>query len=387
VGQASSSPQKSTLWTRRDPVVHPTRRDPPDRLLPVLGDVRVSRLRPSDIEKALIVWQRAGVTVWMRRKAIEVLRSALNHAVALALCEHNVARRASMPKKRQRAPSWLDVDGVKVLLDDVYDHPLELGYVLAIGLGLRRGELLGLTWGDVDLRKRMLTVNWNRVEWERGTRLMAPKTAASRRALAMQELVRAALVRQRERERKKARAAGTKLRPEDPVMTTRTRRPYWTGYLYCDLCERLARLGLPKMRLHDLRHTAASLLLSEGVPPRTVMEMMGHRNLEVTMYIYGHTNLRHQRDAVATLDRALRRYRITLYLPPAVSETQPRDRPDHPGCADTVYQLGRPAASVSLGARTVVGAKSSYLQGGAWTRIGGSHVIHHCWRRRREEAY
>lgn len=271
----------------------------------------MARLQASDIEKAQLVWHRAGVTVWMRRKAVEVLRSALHHAVALALCEHNVARRASLPRKRDRAPTWLDVRGVRLLLTDVRDHPLELAYVLAIGLGLRRGEILGLTWGDVDLRRGTLTVNWNRVEWAHGTRLMAPKTAASRRTLALPSLVHEALRRQRARERRKARAVGARLASADPVLTTRSRRPYWTGYLYQDLRARLERLGLPRMRLHDLRHTAASPLLSEGVPPRTVMEMMGHRNLEVTMLIYGHTNLRHQREAVATLDRALRRYRIT----------------------------------------------------------------------------
>lgn len=278
---------------------------------PALGSIRVSKLTATDIEKAQLVWQRAGVSVWMRRKAVEVLRSALNHAVALGLCEHNVARRASIPRKLGRTPAWLDVDGIRSLLADVHDHPLELAYVLAVGLGLRRGEVLGLTWADVDLRKRQLTVKWNRVEWERGTRLMEPKTAASRRTLVLPELVHAALIRQRRREQRKAREAGAKVSPSDPVLTTRTRRPFWTSYLYHDLCKRLDRLGLPRMRLHDLRHTAASLLLSEGVPPRTVMEMMGHRNLEVTMFIYGHTNLRHQRVAVATLDRALRRHRIS----------------------------------------------------------------------------
>lgn len=62
---------------------------------------------------------------------------------------------------------------------------------------------------------------------------------------------------------------------------------------------------MPPMRFHDLRHTAASLMLAQGAPPRTVMEMMEHRNLDVTMFIYGHTNLRHQREAARLIDRAL----------------------------------------------------------------------------------
>jgi integrase len=277
---------------------------------PALGNLRVSKLKSEDIAKAEVVWQQAGVTLWMRRKAVEVLRSALNQAVALGICDTNVARRARLPAKRSRAPAWLDLKGIRALLNDVHEHPLEAAYALAACLGLRRGEVAGLTWADVDLPRKRLTVNWNRVEWERGTRLISPKTAASRRTLALPALVVDVLRRQRARERQKARAAGALVQPGDPVLTTRNRRPYSTSYLYQDLRRRLERLGLPRMRFHDLRHTAASLLLGEGVPPRTVMEMMGHRNLAVTMLIYGHANLDQQRAAVDTLDRALRKHRI-----------------------------------------------------------------------------
>lgn len=276
-------------------------------IVPVLGRLRVRSLAAADIERAHLVWQRAKVKPSMRRKAVEVLRSALNHAVALALCEVNVARRASVPKKRERPPSWLDFDQVKRLLADVEDHPLGSGIVLAALLGLRRGEIAGLTWSDVDLRRRVITIRWNRVDFEHGTRLVAPKTAASRRVLAMPDAVRQSLKAQLLRERAKARRAGAEVRPEDAVLTTRNRRPYYASYLHSDFKRGLKRLGLPTIRFHDLRHTAASLMLGEGVPPRTVMEMMGHRNLAVTMLVYGHTNLRHQREAAEAMDRALRR--------------------------------------------------------------------------------
>ena len=107
------------------------------------------------------------------------------------------------------------------------------------------------------------------------------------------------------RETNKARKAGATVRPSDPVLTTRTRRPHWTAYLHVELKKRLKDLGLPPLRYHDLRHTAASLMLAEGISPRTVMEMLGHRNLEVTMFVYGHVNLRHQHVAAAAVDRAL----------------------------------------------------------------------------------
>lgn len=274
---------------------------------PVLGSLRVRALSSVHLEQAQLAWQRAGVKPSMRRKAIEVLRSALNHAVALGLMDENVAKRARVPAKPQRAPAWVDLDGAKRLLRDVRGHALEAAYVMAIGLGLRRGEVAGLTWADVDLGKRQLTVRWSRVETYHGARLVEPKTAASRRVLAMPEFVVRVLRRQRERELRKARRSRVSLLPGDAVLTTRNRHPYWSSYLYGDLKRRLERLKMPHMRFHDLRHTAASLMLAEGVPPRTVMEMMGHRNLAVTMLVYGHTNLRHQREAAERLDKAFRR--------------------------------------------------------------------------------
>lgn len=281
------------------------------QLVPVLGRIRVRSLAAADIERAHLVWQRAGVKPSMRRKAVEVLRSALNHAVALALCEANVAKRATVPRKRDRPPTWLDLDQLKRLFADVEHHPLRASYLLGGVLGLRRGEIAGLTWADVDMKRGTITIRWNRVEFERGTRLVEPKTAASRRVLAMPDIIRGALREQLARERGKARRAGVTVRPEDAVLTTRSRRPYWSSYLHTDFKKRLVRLGLPTMRFHDLRHTAASLMLSEGVPPRTVMEMMGHRNLAVTMLVYGHTNLRQQKEAVARMDCALRRWGIS----------------------------------------------------------------------------
>lgn len=287
----------STARTYASVVVH--------TIAPVLGRTPVSSLSPEKLERAKLVWQRAGVKRSMVRKAVEVLRSALGHAVQLGLCRHNAAARTRIPPKSERPPSWLDVDDARRLLRSAVGTRWEALYALSLGLGLRRGELTGLTWADVDLRAKVLRVRLTRTERRGGTELTAPKTAASRRTVAVPGFVVEALRRQRAREVAKARRAGARVQPADPVFTTRSRRPYWSSQLYQELKFRLVKLGLPRMRYHDLRHTAASLMLAEGVSPRTVMEILGHRNLAVTLMIYGHVNLRHQHAAVALVDRAL----------------------------------------------------------------------------------
>lgn len=262
-------------------------------------------LTPEKLEKAKLIWQRGGVKTSMIRKAIEVLRSALRHAVELGLCKSNPAARARVPPKSDRPANWLDVPDARRLLASARGSRWEAMYALTLALGLRRGELTGLTWADVDLRARVLRVRWTRTERRGGSELTQPKTTASRRTIALPEFVVRSLRLQRQRELRKARTVGLTLRPSDPVFTTRSRRPYWSSQLYQELKFRLDKLGLPRMRFHDLRHTAASLMLAEGVSPRTVMEILGHRNLAVTLMIYGHVNLLHQHEAVALVDRAL----------------------------------------------------------------------------------
>src|SRR5262249_48354192 len=109
---------------------------------PALGPIPVAKLRTEDIERVQLLLQRAGVKTSMRRRAVEVLRPALRHALALGLCEVNPASRTQIPPKSTRLPTWLDIEEARRLLDSVVGHPLEAGYALAIGLGLRRGEII-----------------------------------------------------------------------------------------------------------------------------------------------------------------------------------------------------------------------------------------------------
>jgi integrase len=117
---------------------------------PVLGRTTVRSLTPEKLERAKLVWQRAGVRTSMIRKAIEVLRSALRHAVALGLCPLNAASRTSVPPKSDREPSWLDIDDARELLESTRGTRWEAVYAVALGLGLRRGEIAGLTRGCRD---------------------------------------------------------------------------------------------------------------------------------------------------------------------------------------------------------------------------------------------
>ncbi len=172
--------------------------------------------------------------------------------------------------------------------------------MLLVVLGLRRGEVLGLRWGDIDLDSGRAVLRVRHTLQRVGGELREhdPKTARSRRTVPLPEFVRLALVEHRDRE---LLERWGRVGPDDRVFTSVTGAPIDPrnfSRLFAELCE---AAGVRAVRLHDLRHTCVTLLLSLGVPPRVVMEIVGHSAIEMTMNVYAHVSLDMQRDALSRL--------------------------------------------------------------------------------------
>jgi integrase len=183
---------------------------------------------------------------------------------------------------------------------------LEARWIVGLSLGLRQGEVLGLWWEDVDLDAATLRVNRQFVRSRRkdAPREFAPlKTRRSRRVLALPTPLVAALSTHREAQRQERVGA----RWADPrvVFATPTGTPIdhrADARAYADL---LDRAGVRRARLHDLRHTAATLLLAQGVPARVVMEMFGHSQISLTMNTYSHVSPTMLGEAARSMEAAL----------------------------------------------------------------------------------
>jgi integrase len=190
----------------------------------------------------------------------------------------------------------LTPEQVKSLLEAATMDRFHALYVLAVATGLRQGELLGLRWEDVDFGGAMLRVRFALHELDGHLSLDEPKTAKSKRPVDLPEVAVTALREHRERMLSEGHPHGLVFCDTDggPV-----RRPNLIRRSFLPL---LKTAGLPRIRFHDLRHTAATLLLLQGVHPKVVQERLGHSQISVTLDTYSHVLPSMGKEAAARLD-------------------------------------------------------------------------------------
>ncbi len=175
--------------------------------------------------------------------------------------------------------------------------------MLLLVYGLRRGEVLGLSWDDVDLAEDVLRVGWQIQRLNGQLRRVPVKTAAGRRELPLIPIARDALIDLAGQQADARRRAGDSWTDSELVFTTRTGQPVEPRNV-ARTFERLVQAsGLRKIRLHDLRHTVATLLKSLKVPLRDAMQILGHARISVTLEIY--TDSDSQRDALTKMSERL----------------------------------------------------------------------------------
>ena len=266
-------------------------------LVPAIGRIPLARLEPEHVQAMLanLKGQRGQLSDTTTRYVYAVLRIALGRAVKMGRSARNVCTLIDPPAKVRRELRPLAGSELRALLAGVAGDRLEALYLTAAGTGLRQGELLGLSWSDVDLDRGELTV---RHTLQRGTRLPAePKTERARRMLRLPSYVTAALREHRRRQLEERLAAGPRWQDGDRVFTTAIGTALDSRNVTRYLQAHLARLGLPRQRFHDLRHAFATLLIEAGEDLGVVSRILGHADFATTADVYAHLT-------PAMLDRA-----------------------------------------------------------------------------------
>ncbi|MBE9498455.1 site-specific integrase [Streptomyces sp. GKU 257-1] len=241
------------------------------------------------------------------RFLLVILRAALQHAVREDELPRNVAKNVELSMGTKREIEPLTAAEGRQLLAAARGNRLWAAYELAVRLGLRRGELLALRWEDVDLFEGVLTVRQalQRVGGE--LVIVPPKTQRSARRIPLPRECVTALRAQRAQQLADKRLAGEKWRGDGSglIFTTKNGTPIEPRNLNRSFEALSARAGVRKVRFHDLRHTCASLLHEQGANARTIMQVLGHSSIRVTMDIYTFVRLDEQRDAIGRLGDAL----------------------------------------------------------------------------------
>lgn len=201
----------------------------------------------------------------------------------------------------------LSPDQARQLLAAAREDRLEALYVVAVSAGLRLGELLALKWSAVELDGGWLRVTGS-LSRARGAGLSItnPKTARSRRRVELTSAAVEALRRHRAFQAAERLAAGELWTDRDLVFCNRSGGFLHAADLYDSFLKLLDRAGLPRIRFHDLRHTAATLMLSRGVHPKVASEMLGHSTIAIAVDLYSHVTETMQREATRSMDALLR---------------------------------------------------------------------------------
>lgn len=279
------------------------------RLVPHLGDVRLSELTAGQIGRLHQDLRAAGLSERTILHTHRMLSKALEDAARRRLIARNVARDVDAPRPRRTEMRVWTADEVQAFLRATEDDRLGPCWVLALSTGMRRGELLGLRWADVDLDAGQLAVRRSRVAVGYDVVEGEPKSGRAR-TIALDDGTVAVLRRHRRRQLEERMAWGEAWEDSGAVFTREDGTPlhpqtlawhYERAVRDLDAAVKVAdpKASFPVIRFHDLRHTHATLALQAGVHPKVVQERLGHSSISITLDLYSHVVPGMQEDAAA----------------------------------------------------------------------------------------
>jgi len=284
-----------------------------NHLAPALGNIRLADLSPAHVQRMLVDIQTGGLSANSVVRVHATLRRALNQAERWGLVHRNVAKLVDLPEVKPKEIEPFTPEEARAFLDAVAGDRLEALYSVAMAMGLRQGEALGLRWQDVDLERREMTVRFQlqrnprgegmiQLDGNRG--LVPTKSHRSRRSLVIPETLADKLRAHRARQGRERLLMGDDWVDHGLVFTTRKGTPLDGAEQTRRFRMLLAANGLPPRRFHDMRHSCGTILAAQGVPLSEVMEILGHSNIAVTMR-YVHSLPETRRHAAQKMDDAL----------------------------------------------------------------------------------
>ena len=278
-------------------------------LAPALGRLPLAKLTPQHVQ-ALLAAKAAGDLAGKDctlQRLRDVLRNALNQALRWGLVTRNAAELVDAPHYQPPEARPFTAEEARAFLTAARGDRLEALYTVVLAVGLREGEALGLRWEDVDFAKGRLRVA-RQVQRVDGTlQLKEIKTAKRKRSrtVALPPMLLGALLTHRDRQEEERLAACGRWQEWGLVFPSTIGTPQDPRNVLRRFQALVQKAGLPHQRFHDLRHCCASLLLAQGVPPRVVMEILGHSDIRLTMNTYSHVMPVLQQEAATLMEAFL----------------------------------------------------------------------------------
>ncbi|HEY3638915.1 MAG TPA: tyrosine-type recombinase/integrase [Rhizomicrobium sp.] len=281
-------------------------------LAPELGALLINKLAPADIQKVYARWaiqgrhdgKTGGLSPRTRRQIHHILRSALARAVEQQIIARNPADmfKKRLPKIERQEMATLNPEQSARFLDTIRHTRVYWPSLVALATGMRRGEILALRWKNIDLERGIVRVVESLEQTKAGLRFKAPKTDKAR-AITLPRFATEELRRLKREQAESLLALGVRQTGETLALARADGKPLQPRSLTHEFSRLVGRMkDMPRVRFHDLRHSHATQLLSEGVHPKVAQERLGHSTISTTLDLYSHVTDTMQEDAATRLD-------------------------------------------------------------------------------------
>ena len=273
-------------------------------IVPAIGNVTLLKLQPAVIAQmyAVALKRLSPRSVQMMHR---LLSQACKQAVKWQLLPINPCDAVAAPRVERKQMRVLDADRAAALIEAARGRVMFMPVLLGLMCGLRRGELAALTWRYVDLDAARMQIVVSAEQTSQGVRIKPPKSGRSR-VVAMPALVVEELRRYRLKQAEELLKIGVRQSNETYVCLQPNYEPWAPWNLSSTFAKLIKTTGLPRIRLHDLRHSHATHLLVANVHPKIVQERLGHANIGITMNLYSHVMPGMQDEAASRVDAVLR---------------------------------------------------------------------------------
>lgn len=281
-------------------------------IIPTLGRMKLAELTAYDVQRAVHAWQRGSrkdgkpgtLSPRTVQYAYRTLATMLGQAVRWQLIGRNVALNIEPPTVRTKEARWWTAEEAAQFLQIAQTHMHGIVYVLALMTGLRKGELLGLRWQDIDWEQSTITVR-QRQDSHAPRTFDQPKTDRGRRIIAMDAQTLDLLKAHRTVQKRRRLAAGPGWEDWDLVCCTGRGTPLSARNVSRDFDKLQVKAGVPRIPFHDLRHTHGSLLRAVGTDFRVIADRLGHSQVSFTIQVYTHASAADQIDPATQISRIL----------------------------------------------------------------------------------
>jgi len=280
-----------------------------NHIVPALGAVKLQQLKPHAVQKCYNVLQRDKELSPKTIKNVHgVFHSALKQAQRLGYIQQNPADNITLPRVERPDIQPMPENVLPAFLEAIQGHEFEAVYFVTVFTGLRKGEVLGLTWDNVDFERGVVCVRQQLIK-KRGEKsfiLASPKNDKPRTISPAQEVMAVLRGEEVRQKRNRLQAGAAWSNPDNLVFTNPLGRHLIPNTVYCNFKRIAAALGAPDLRFHDLRHTYAVNALRSGDDIKTVQDSLGHHTAAFTLDTYGHVTEQMKRDSAARMGALIR---------------------------------------------------------------------------------